>query len=284
MIVFDNVYFSYPNPHGESIPALKGINLSLAEGESLLILGGNGSGKTTLLKLARGLLMPTEGTVRIQGLNSRNPRSDLSHLVSYVLSRPGDMIFSPIVEEDIAFGLECRGLPSKEIYTRVHHSLAMLELTKIRKNQTHQLSGGEQQKVALAGALAHNPKILLLDEPTAYLDFSQSQRMLKQIRKLKNSITILLATQRPDPIFQPDRILVLHKGSSLFCGPPVDLLNQPETLKLAGFIPSKSLLLGNRLRKKGLPLKKPYHTPEQLIRQLCKLWCQISATSAVEAQ
>jgi energy-coupling factor transport system ATP-binding protein len=217
-------------------------------------------------------------------LDSKDPRLDLPHIVSYVLSRPGDMIFSPIVEEDIAFGLECRGLPSEEICTRVNHSLTMLELTEFRKNQTHQLSGGEQQKVALAGALAHNPKILLLDEPTAYLDSSQSRKMLKQVQKLKNSITILLATQRPDPIFQPDRILVLHKGRSFFCGPPADLLNQPEILKLAGLIPSKSLLLGKRLRKKGLPLKKPYHTPEQLIKQLCKLWCQTSATSAVKAQ
>jgi energy-coupling factor transport system ATP-binding protein len=284
MIVFDKVYFSYSNHLGENIPALKGINLSVVEGESLLILGGNGSGKTTLLKLARGLLMPTKGTVRIQGLDTNDPRSELSHLVSYILSRPGDMIFSPIVEEDVAFGLECRGLPSEEICSRVNHSLKMLGLTELRKNQTHQMSGGEQQKVALAGALAHDPKILLLDEPTAYLDSGQSRRILKQVQQLKNPITILLTTQRPDPMFQPDRILVLHKGRSLFCGPPADLLNQPEILTLAGLIPSKSLLLGKRLYKKGIPLKNPYHTPEQLIKQLCKLWYQISAISAVKAQ
>jgi energy-coupling factor transport system ATP-binding protein len=280
MIVFDAVDFCYHHPEGEDIPALKGIDLTIADGESVLVLGGNGSGKTTLLKLASGLLTPSKGTVRIRGLDTKTSHLDLGDIVSLVLSRPRDMIFSPIAEEDVAFGLECRGLPPEEIRVRVDRSLDMVGMGQFAKAHIQQLSGGEQQKVVLAGALAQDPKILLLDEPTAYLDSGESRRMLEQIHELKNSMTLLLATQRPDPTIQVDRVLVLHQGKSVFCGPPADLPHKSETLRAAGLLTPKTVLLGEHLRKKGVPIKRPYHTPQLLVKQLCKLWSQTSATQA----
>ncbi len=284
MIVFDNVDFSYHNTKGEAIPALDGIELAVSEGEFLLILGSNGSGKTTLLKLACGLLLPGRGTVRIRGLDTGDPhnRSKILNIISLVLSRPSDMIFSPVVEEDVAFGLECRGLPGEKIRTRVERSLTMVGMMEFRKAQTHQLSGGEQQKVVLAGSLAQNPDILLLDEPTAYLDSGESRRMLKLVQKLRrrNSMTLLLATHRPDPAFQADRVLVLQEGKAVFTGPPTDLSNRPGILRAAGLIPSKTALLRKRLRKKGIPVGNPSHTPELLVRRLCELGSRTSPISA----
>lgn len=283
MIVFDNVDFSYNNSEGEEIPALVGLELSIAEGESLLILGGNGSGKTTFLKLVCGLLLPTRGTVRIQGLDTgnHNNRSNLLYSISLVLSRPSDMIFSPIVEEDVAFGLECRGFPAQEIRERVEKTLKMVGMMGFRKAQTHQLSGGEQQKVVLAGSLAQDPNILLLDEPTAYLDSRESRRMLELVQTIRRrkSMTLLLATHRPDLAIDADRVLVLQKGKAVFYGTFADLSSRPEIFKTAGIIPSKSILLGERLRKKGILLGTPSNTPELLVKRLCELRSQISPTS-----
>jgi energy-coupling factor transport system ATP-binding protein len=280
MIVFDNVDFAYRSHKGEDICALEGINLTVAKGESLLVLGGNGSGKTTLLKLARGLLSPTRGDVRIKGADTATERAKLSRIVSFVLSRPGDMIFSPIVEEDIAFGLECRGLPPEEIRYRVDRSLETVGMARFAKARIYRLSGGEQQKIVLAGALVQNPDVLLLDEPTAYLDSGESRRMMERVKKLQDSMTIILATQRPDPVFRPDRVLVLHEGKTVFCGPQADLHHRAGIMKAAGLAPPKTVLLGERLRKKGVPVKDPSHTPELLVKQLCKLWSQTSPTSA----
>lgn len=280
MIVFDAVDFSYHQPEGEDISALKGIDLTVAEGESLLVLGGNGSGKTTLLKLACGLLAPTKGTVRIRDHDTKTSHLDLGDIVSLVLSRPRDMIFSPIAEEDVAFGLECRGFAPEEIRARVDRSLDMVGMARFAKAHIQQLSGGEQQKVVLAGALAQNPKILLLDEPTAYLDSGDSRRMLEQIHELKNSMTLLLATQRPDPAIEVDRVLVLHEGKSVFCGPPAELPHKSEIFRTAGLSTPKTVLLGDHLRKMGVRIKKPYHSPQLLVKQLCKLWSQTSATQA----
>jgi energy-coupling factor transport system ATP-binding protein len=283
MIVFEAVDFSYQNPEGNDIPALKGINLTVAEGESVLVLGGNGSGKTTLLKLACGLLLPTVGTIRIQGTDTKSNCLVLPKIVSLVLSRPRNMIFSPIVEEDVAFGPECQGLPSEEIRTRVDQSLQMVGMGQFRRAQIHRLSGGEQQKVVLAGAIAQNPGILLLDEPTAYLDSGESRRLLDQVRKLQDSMTLMVATQNPDPAFRADQVLVLHEGRSVFYGSPVTLSDKAEILKTAGLIPPKAVLLGKQLRKSGLPIEEPYHTPELLVKQLCKLWSQTSATPTAKA-
>ena len=275
MIVFNKVDFFYPGRDGGPVAALKGISLAVPEGEFLLILGGNGSGKSTLLKLVRGLLLPSGGTVRVRGLDTAGAenRRELDDTVSMVLSRPADMIFSPVVEEDVAFGLECRGRPPEEIRRRVGESLHMLGMEKLRRGRTHRLSGGEQQKVVLAGALARSPRVLLLDEPTAYLDGGEARRMLELVRSIqrRTGMTLLLATQRPDLAPRADRVLVLREGEIVFCGPPADLLDCPRTLRALGLVPSKTVLLKEYLRKKGIPVGKPCHTPELLARRLCEL-------------
>lgn len=236
MIEAENAYFTYPN----GVEALKGVSLTIKNGEFVAIMGENGAGKTTLVKHFNGLLKPTKGTVHIDGVNTTKVSvATLARNVGFVFQNPDRQLFSETVEEEIAFALKNFGFKEKIIKRRVTWALNLLGLTQYRKTSPFMLSGGERKRVALASILAWNPKILMLDEPTIGQDYRQKENLLQFILQMKaQRKTIIIVTHDVEFVAEcSPRVLLMREGRIVADGEARKVLTNPEILTQASIVP-----------------------------------------------
>jgi energy-coupling factor transport system ATP-binding protein len=259
--------------------ALAGVSLAVERGEFVAIVGPNGSGKSTLARHLNGLLQPTAGEVRVDGLNVANAGHlpAIRQRVGMVFQNPDHQIVAGTVEEDLAFGPENMGLPPAEIRRRVDEALALVGMDDYRRQPPHLLSGGQKQRVAIAGALAARPACLVLDEPTSMLDPPGRQQVLDVIRRLNQNdgLTILLITQSMEEAVLAGRIVVMSAGQIALDGPPGEVFETPEPDGQRSLVTSLGLDLpfainvARCLRTAGLLLPSGLMTTSELARALC---------------
>lgn len=271
LIAINNLYYRPGTLSLQDPDILRGISLTIHQGEFIAIIGENGSGKTTLIKHINGILLPSKGQVFVDGYDSSSPdsRRVIRQLVGMVFQNPEEQIVASTVEEDIAFGLENLNLPTEEIIKRVNNQLTLAELESDAKRPPHLLSGGQIQRLALAGVLARRPKVILLDEPTSMLDSRTREAFLGQVLDLhREGMTIIYVTHHMEEAALADRVLVMNQGKVIKSGTPREIflsygdhhkmrIERPEAVKLS-----------EDLRSIGLEISSEVLTLEQLIAEL----------------
>jgi len=239
MIEVRNLDYHYP----DGTHALKGVDLTIAEGEFLLICGLNGSGKTTLIRLICGLLKPTSGSIRLNGLNDPHASQEIRSLVGMVFQDPDSQIVGETVREDVAFGPENLGLSPEEIAERVSGALRLMGLENLSEKPCYLLSGGEKRRLSIAGVLAMKPRIILFDEPFSHLDYPGIREVLKHMVHLhRQGHTLVVTTHDVEKVIaHVDRICVIHDGELKAEGLPEDVIRE---LPRFGIRPPCYVLLG----------------------------------------
>jgi energy-coupling factor transport system ATP-binding protein len=264
---------TYPLEGGEWVPALQGIDLAIEPGEFVALIGSNGSGKSTLARHFNGLLLPTAGEVRVDGLLTSDPHRlwEVRQRVGMVFQNPENQLVASTVEEDVAFGPENLMLPPSEIRRRVGEVLALLGLRDYRTHPPQILSGGQKQLVAIAGVLAARPACIVFDEPTSMLDPSGRRRILDTVRRLnaEQAITVVLITQSMEEATVADRVLAMHEGRIVMDGPPREVFEQRERLRTLGLGLPPAIEMARRLREQGMTLPPGLLTVEALAGALC---------------
>lgn len=258
----------------EHIQAVNGITIDIKQGEFVAILGHNGSGKSTLAKHLNGILQPTKGTVYVNDLDIR----DENHLLSIrkqagmVFQNPDNQIVGTLVEEDVAFGLENIGVPTKEIWKRVEQSLETVGMSKYRHHSPMKLSGGQKQRVAIAGIMAMEPDCIILDEPTAMLDPMGRKDVMETILALnkEKNITIILITHNMEEVVEADTIYVMDQGKVVEKGKPKEIFSKVEEMKAYGLEVPFITEIAYDLQKEGISLEEGILTVEELVEQLCQ--------------
>jgi len=275
MITTENVRFEYSTHSGSAKLALDDININIAKGEFVAILGHNGSGKSTLAKHFNALLLPGAGTVYVKEMNTKDEKLlwDIRQTAGMVFQNPDNQIVATIVEEDVAFGPENLGIPPLEIRSRVDDSIKTVDMAEYAKHSPHLLSGGQKQRVAIAGIIAMKPECIILDEPTALLDPVGRKEVLNTIIKLnkEEGITIILITHYMDEAIQADRIYVMKNGKIIMEGKPKEVFKEVETVKAAGLDVPQVTELSHRLNREGLQLSPDILTVEEMVVELCRL-------------
>ena len=270
LIEIRNLHYRPDSIPSEQPDILDGITLDIHAGEFVTILGENGSGKTTLIKHINGLLHPTEGTVRINGLDTRT-EENLAQIrlnVGMVFQNPEDQIVASTVEEDIAFGLENLNIDTKEISSRVSEQLEIMGLSVYAHRPPYLLSGGELQKLALAGVLVRCPKVILFDEPTSMLDPVARNASLSKIRELhQQGMTVIYVTHYMEEAVYADKIIVLKDGKVISQGKPIDIFSQRQILYETGLELPEVVRMANQFRAFGWDLPSNILTPEELLLQ-----------------
>ena len=259
----------------ETLSALSALDFSIEEGSFVCILGHNGSGKSTLAKLFNALQLPTEGTVFVSGMDSREEKNifPIRREVGMVFQNPDNQIIASVVEEDVGFGPENIGLPTDEIWQRVNNALSAVHMEAYRLKSPNHLSGGQKQRVAIAGTLAMEPKTIVLDEPTAMLDPSGRKEVLESVLELKRKkgISIILITHYMEEAVDADRILLMDSGKLVMDGSPREVFQNVERLKEYRMDVPLITELAHKLQKKGFPIEKTILKKEELEEELFKL-------------
>ena len=259
----------------ETLSALSALNFSIEAGSFVCILGHNGSGKSTLAKLFNALQLPTEGTVFVSGMDSREEKNifPIRREVGMVFQNPDNQIIASVVEEDVGFGPENIGLPTDEIWQRVNNALSAVHMEPYRLKSPNHLSGGQKQRVAIAGTLAMEPKTIVLDEPTAMLDPSGRKEVLESVLELKRKkgISIILITHYMEEAVDADRILLMDGGKLVMDGSPREVFQNVERLKEYRMDVPIITELAHKLQKKGFPIEKTILKKEELEEELFKL-------------
>lgn len=259
----------------ETLSALSALNFSIEEGSFVCILGHNGSGKSTLAKLFNALQLPTEGTVLVSGMDSREEKNifPIRREVGMVFQNPDNQIIASVVEEDVGFGPENIGLPTDEIWQRVNNALFAVHMEAYRLKSPNHLSGGQKQRVAIAGTLAMEPKTIVLDEPTAMLDPSGRKEVLESVLELKRKkgISIILITHYMEEAVDADRILLMDSGKLVMDGSPREVFQNVERLKEYRMDVPIITELAHKLQKKGFPIEKTILKKEEMEEELFKL-------------
>ncbi len=271
MIKINNLTFAYKNGQ----PAvLKNINLLVGEGEYVGIIGPNGCGKTTLVRHFNALLTPSRGEVLIDGLDTRHARNlrEIRRRVGMVFQNPDNQIVGMTVEEDIAFGPGNLGLPPAEVRRRVDQAMAMVGLQEMQTCSPYTLSGGQKQLLALAGLLAMEPKIIVLDEPVASLDPVSKEKVLSLLQDLKSrGISIIHITHSMDEIADSDRVLVMDQGQIAADAGAGEIFGRVEWLKSLGLAPPRLTELMWRLARQGEAVSANIFTVEKAFREISAL-------------
>lgn len=253
-------------------PALKDINLNINAGEFISIIGANGSGKSTLAKLLNVLLLPSQGEVYIDGLNTTDNNNvwEIRQKVGMVFQNPDNQLVATMVEDDVAFGLENIGIPGPEIRERVDNALSIVGMDGYQRHPPHKLSGGQKQRVAIAGVISMEPSCIVLDEPTAMLDPVGREEVMKTISYLnrKKEITIVHITHFMSEASSADRVFVMHDGHIKQEGLPQEIFNNIEELKKINLDVPVVVELANSLRKKGVSIP-PVLSVEELVNSIC---------------
>ena len=277
MIRFEKVSYSYEASEGNKVNrmALQDVSFTIEEGEFVVILGHNGSGKSTAAKHMNALLVPTEGKVYIDGLDSSVATDtwDIRKTCGMVFQNPDNQMVATIVEEDVAFGPENLGVEPSEIRRRVDDSLKKVGMYEYRRHAPHLLSGGQKQRIAIAGILAMMPKCIVLDEPTAMLDPSGRKEVINTIKDInkKLGITVILITHYMDEAAQADRIILMDEGRVITEGKPIDVLTKVETMKAIGLDVPQVTELAYELAQSGIKIQKEILNVDEMVSALCQL-------------
>ncbi len=263
--------------HDEGRPdvtALSDIDLKIAKGEFLVILGRNGSGKSTLARLMNALLLPAEGTVLVNGFDTSDEKLlwEIRRSAGMVFQNPDNQIVGTIVEEDVAFGPENLGVPSEEIKQRVDEALETVGIAEYKKHAPHLLSGGQKQRVAIAGILAMKPECIVLDEATAMLDPVGRREVMKVLKRLnsKEGITIIHITHHMDEATAANRVAVVDKGHVVMLGTPREVFMKVEEVKSLGLDVPQVTELIYELNRSGFELPRDILTVEEAFEALVK--------------
>lgn len=267
-----DVTFKY---EGVETPVINNLSLSVQKGEYLCVLGENGSGKSTLARLINGLLTPNDGRVEVYGFDTKDKAKqfEVRKRVGMVFQNPDNQMVATMVEDDIAFGPENLGVPSKEIGERIDFALKSTNMESFRFSQGQKLSGGQKQRIAIAGVLAIMPEILILDESTSMLDAKGRKEVLDVVKKLNDKgMTVITITHYMDEAVNASRVVVLSKGEIVKNGKPSEIFKSSEELLSYGLELPRATYIANRLIKKGLPLKEGILTADELSEELCKLF------------
>lgn len=252
--------------------AVDGVNLDIQAGDFVAILGHNGSGKSTLAKHLNALLYPTEGTVFVDGKDVKQPENiwDVRQTAGMVFQNPDNQIIGQVVEEDVGFGPENLGVPTKEIWERVEESLKAVGMYQYRKHSPNKLSGGQKQRVSIAGVIAMHPKCIILDEPTAMLDPNGRKDVIRAARALNQveGITIILITHYMEEVIYADKVYVMDDGKVVMQGDPKSVFSQVEQLRELRLDVPQVTELAYELKKSGLPLSDGILTMDELVKEL----------------
>ncbi len=255
--------------------AVDKVDLDIAQGSFVAVLGHNGSGKSTLAKHINAILNPTEGTVWVDGMDTSEEEKiwDIRQTAGMVFQNPDNQIIGQVVEEDVGFGPENMGIPTKEIWERVEESLRAVGMYEFRKYSPNKLSGGQKQRVSIAGVLAMHPKCIVLDEPTAMLDPSGRREVVRAVRALNQveGVTIILITHYMEEIIYADKVFVMDSGKIAMEGTPREIFSQVERLKELRLDVPQVTLLAYELKKKGLRLPDGILTVKEFADAIEKL-------------
>ncbi|MFQ9114994.1 energy-coupling factor transporter ATPase [uncultured Eubacterium sp.] len=262
----------------ETVRAIDDVSLQIETGQFIVILGHNGSGKSSLAKHINALLMPTEGTVWVDGIETTDNKRiwDIRQTAGMVFQNPDNQIVATMVEEDVAFGPENMAVPTDEIWRRVEKALGAVKMTAFRHKSPLKLSGGQKQRVAIAGIIAMEPKCIVLDEPTAMLDPVGRKEVIETLHQLnkEKKITIILITHHMNEAIDADRIFVMNKGKLVEQGTPKEIFSKVEEIKSYGLEVPQVTELGYMLKKSGLEIEDGILTVDELIKALGGQVCQ----------
>lgn len=280
MIKTDKLVFEYAkrdeegNIIGKS-RAIDEVSLDIEPGQFIAILGHNGSGKSTLAKHMNALLVPSDGTMWVDGMDTKEDEHlwDVRQSAGMVFQNPDNQIIGTVVEEDVGFGPENLGVPTEEIWQRVEDSLKAVGMIEYRHHSPNKLSGGQKQRVAIASVMAMRPKCIVLDEPTAMLDPNGRKEVLRSVMELRKRehITVILITHYMEEVVDADHVFVMDHGHVVMQGTPREIFSQVDTLKHYRLDVPQVTILADELRKRGLDIPAGVLKKEELVEILCRL-------------
>ena len=255
--------------------AIDGVDIDVPQGSFVAVLGHNGSGKSTLAKHMNAILVPTGGTMWVDGRDTRDPAElwNVRQTAGMVFQNPDNQIIGTVVEEDVGFGPENLGVPTDEIWKRVEDSLRSVGMLEYRKASPNKLSGGQKQRVAIAGVIAMEPKCIVLDEPTAMLDPSGRREVIRAVEKLRKekNVTVILITHYMEEVIDADQVFVMDGGHIVMHGTPREIFSRVDELKAYRMDVPQVTMLAEELRKRGLDLPRGILRREELVEALCRL-------------
>ncbi len=274
-VVYEYAHYDEDGNIDEIKRAVDGVDLDIQKGDFVAILGHNGSGKSTLAKHLNAILTPREGTVWVDGKDTKDEGKiwEIRQSAGMVFQNPDNQIIGTIVEEDVGFGPENMGVPTKEIWERVEESLKAVNMVKYRHHSPNKLSGGQKQRVAIAGVVAMHPQCIVLDEPTAMLDPNGRKEVIRAVRALNQveDITVVLITHYLEEVIYADKVIVMDEGKIIMQGTPREIFSQVEKLKSCRLDVPQATLLAYELKQAGLKLPDGILTREELVEELCRL-------------
>jgi energy-coupling factor transport system ATP-binding protein len=255
--------------------AVSDVDLDVQAGDFVAILGHNGSGKSTLAKHINAILLPTEGTLYVDGKDTKDESKlwEIRQSAGMVFQNPDNQIIGTIVDEDVGFGPENMGVPQQEIWTRVEESLKAVDMWEYRSHSPNKLSGGQKQRVAIAGVMAMRPKCIVLDEPTAMLDPNGRREVIQAVHQLnqKDGVTVLLITHYMEEVIDADKVIVMDHGQIVMQGTPREVFSHVEELKQYRLDVPQATLVAYELQKAGIPLPNGILSNEELVKELRNL-------------
>ena len=273
-LAFDYLKYDEDGNVQETQRAVDGVDIDIKEGQFVAILGHNGSGKSTFAQHINALLLPSDGTIWIDGINtSEEPELwKVRQKAGMVFQNPDNQIIGTVVEEDVGFGPENMGVPTEDIWKRVNESLEKTGMTAYRHHSPNKLSGGQKQRVAIAGVMAMRPKCIVLDEPTAMLDPNGRKEVLAAVHQLnkQENVTVVLITHYMEEVIDADHVIVMDGGHVVMEGTPREIFSQVETLKKYRLDVPQVTLLAHELKQSGVDIPDGILTTEELVNALCQ--------------
>jgi energy-coupling factor transporter ATPase len=273
MILVEDLHHTYGPDRAQPVPALEGINLRIPDGEYVVIIGRNGSGKSTLAKHLNALLLPTQGDVWVNQMNTKDPQylRAIRQTVGMVFQVPDNQLVATVVEEDVAFGPENMGLARQELRERVDEALAAVDMTDYRKRPPHMLSAGQKQRVAIAGVMAMRPSCLVLDEATAMLDPRGRREILDTVRRFHlQGVTVIAITHLMNEAAEGSRVIVLDRGAIAMDGTPREVFGQTDRLRQLGLDVPPVTQLAEQLHRRQPSFPATLISVEECVEQLCR--------------
>lgn len=273
-VSFSQIMYDSQQDTEYEIEIINDISLSIEQGEFIGILGCNGSGKSTFAKILCGLLRQDNGNVLLNGVSLwETPLKELRKNIGIVFQNPDNQIIGYLVEDDVGFALENLRFDKEEIWDQVNKGLKAMKLCDIRKRETNRLSGGQKQKVSIAGALAMEPKCIILDEPTAMIDPIGREEIIDHITNLNHdkNISIILITHNMEEVLKADKVIIIDRGTVVMKGSPKHIFHEAKRIQKYNLDVPQINLLVHELIKEGLPLSTDIFTAEELVEKLCQL-------------
>ncbi len=270
-----DLVYTYSKEQGDDnlCPAIDHVSIEIKRGEYIAIAGSNGSGKSTFARCLNGLLLPTEGEILVDGMDTNDDDLiwDIRKKIGMVFQNPDNQIVSSMVEDEVAFGPENIGIENPELRKRVDNALKSVGMYEYRNREAHKLSGGQKQRIAIAGAVAMRPDCIVFDEPTAMLDPKGRSQVMKVIRELNDQgITIILITHFMEEVAEADRVLVMKSGKLLADSVPEDVFADTNLIESAGLEIPAAVLLRNELIENGINLSHEVINKDDLVDALCR--------------